>query len=289
MLSFKNVHQQDRYRMENPKVFTNKIEPFQFVSSLLALKSYRIIDNHITTVHWTTKLQQLSYAVILLIDVFFIVKPIFSKINATSAVFYIASCLIHITGTLNVTIFWLSNINSIIFIKIMKNFDKIERLVPKMNGFVHSKNLTNMVVHFVIISFISYSLISATYSAIIDKFTVSFPNLFLYLYIITTDFLVYQFCTIVHMISSYANLINSCLCKKFKKPDLNYNYNNNDALMTFLKNKILQYKIIYSKKKSNFAQIKMVDLVKIYDKLMDNLDLTNYKYNFVVSRAHYLY
>lgn len=104
---------------------------------------------------------------------------------------------------------------------------------------------------------------------------------------LASDFSLYHFCIRVNMTSSYTSVLNSLICQIYE-----IKKNNQiicDPFMIFVKKYVLQYTTtnnIANPKDFQVTTLNTNGVVRIYNKLINNLELTNLKYNTVVSGSN---
>lgn len=266
------------YAINNFTVFRNKVEPFPIVYLIFGLRSWSLTKgNYLTTLHWTAKVYTIVACSIFVCGSFVYIPPMF--IRTHSLVYSLATVVLLTVGTLNLTTIWLANVNSKTVIKIFKNFDNLERVVPRFNGFIHQKSNFFIIIHFLPSAYVLYN----TYLMFQDSnFSVfgTFQKLWKYFYIFTADFSIYHFCNFVNMSSSYCNIIKISLCKIFKKSE--YYYKPNDPFMYFAKSKVIQCASLDPTEEPVFSDLEVENLITMYDKLMDTVEHTNCNFNMMV-------
>lgn len=265
-------------------LFVRKLEPLKFVHLILGTRSYKFNGTSFSIVSRSTAFYLILVCVLNIV------------INAINIIYYgesytkltlhgIVTYLMLISGTIHTTFFFISNINSTDVIKMFKNFDFIETSIPKMNIFLYSSVTLSIVLHFFDIIFMSTEYMSI--------FLRSFPNLYFFeeilkvftiLIYISNDYSVYQCGIIMNLTSSYGNVINNDLSKSYGSPDINLK--NTDALLCALNTKVLQ---CASNKYNKCNRCNINYIIKMYDKILENLEIINRKYNIVVSKICYIW
>lgn len=265
-------------------LFHNKLEPLKSLHLFLGLRGYRKVKSQYSNVHWRMKIYVHSLLFFQLYTLFWYISTMVG-VEGEGVIRKIARILIHITGAIIITMTWLSNTKTKHLYKIFKNFDVIERVIPKLNNFPRNNNILNLSVHAFFLFIILGQTIYYAVTLNIDDY-----NPVLELWAVTsglaTEYALYQLCIVLNMTSSYTNVLNTLICQICKCKEHNYNYR--EPFMVFVKHHVLQYVTPYYRIREEFQIItlKVTSVVKIYDKLMSNLELTNQKYNIVVSAHH---
>lgn len=264
------------YKINNFTSFRNKVEPFPILYLIFGLRSWSFTKgNYLTTLHWTAKVYIIATCSIFVYGSFLYIPPLF--ITTRSLVYYLATVLLFGAGSLNLTTIWLGNVNSKTVIKIFKKFDYLERVVPKLNGFIHNKSTSYIIIHLLPSAYIFYD---AYQTFRLPNFSIldTVPSqLWKHFYMLTTDYFIYHFCNFVNMSSSYCYIIKISLCKLFKKSE--YYHKPNDPFMYAVKGKVNQCASFDPTKEHVFLELKVVTLEKMYIKLMDAVELINYNFN----------
>lgn len=275
------------YKINNIKTFQNKLEPFRILYPAFGLKSWRIVnDNNVTTLHWTSKVYMIVISSLFLYGSITYISPVLVD-NKTSSIFSYATIVLYIAGTINPFLIWQSNTNSKTVIKILKLFDDIESFAPKLNAFIHGSNNLYIFCHFISFFFVFLSfLLLFQWPIVILKKIIQIHVLRCF-YIFISNFILYQFCNILNMSGSYINIMKISLCKLFKKPE--YYQKSNDPVMFTLKSIVIQNTKHDSTKEHIFSELDVATMKIMYVKVMEAVDLTNYKFNLQVSLKDILY
>lgn len=265
-------------------VFLNKLEPFMYLYPFFGLRSFRVVGDNFTTIHWSTKVLLVVYSGLLSWGSILYIPGIFLKLfSSGNPIFYLGWVIVYCTGTINLVFYWLSNITTKIFLNILNNFAKIESVLPNLNGFVHKRSYVFIFVHLLQISFILYNIGNP-----IKPIPQVFSNIWIFTFVIVSDFTMFQFCNIINTISSYGNLLNMCLCNIFNEPELFKK--KNDPLMNLLKNNVLRYTSIEVTKSNELiiSTLRVDSIMETYNRLLDTMELTNSRFNSMVGIiAHY--
>lgn len=276
----KTKDQPNLHKIHNIAAFTNKIEPFPILHLAFGLRSWRVVTGNIlTNLHWTAKAYIIIVCSTFLYVSFTFIPPYFIQ-TQPSLIFFFASVTLYSTGSVNLSLMWLTNVNTKAVVKILKNLDILESFVPKLNGFVHGKSRVFLLIHFSSFAYVIYNANLLFKTKNLTNFKL-FSNLWRFVFSLTNDLIMYQICNIVNMLSSYANIMKIALCKNFKKPE--YYQKQNDPVMFFFKTKIIQYTTLNPMKKHVIEKLDLVTMEIMYDKLVETLELTNNKFNIIVS------
>lgn len=270
------------HRINNGYLFHKKIEPMKILHPFLGLRSYKKDGSYFSKVGWPTKIY--LYFLVTCTTIIFIVNSKLRFEMKLSPLRVIASELVMITAIISVSGNWFSNTNSTPVLKQMNNYNFIENLAPKVNSFVHNSNHLNLFLH------LSQVLINLTIMVLtFKKNNFATPtDCFYYFWTeylsISLDISSFQPCIIVNLLSSYVNVINLSLCETFGRPE--YHYENRDALMLLVKNKILRYSDTYfhNTRELQCNRLEVDTMMNIFKKLMDNLEMITHKYNIIVSK-----
>lgn len=278
---FRKTKIQWKYEVQNGALFVNKLEPIKFFTTILGMRSYKIKGNYFTKVNDWTKLQIILLCIIMSITIIANLQHFIETLEIN--LFFLATFSTYLAGLVNMISYWISNINSTCVIRIFKNLNYVELLFPGVNGYLHNGNHLSIVLHcsnfFLLIiesmnNYYNYSTKTRDFVKTRDVIAVG-----VIIYSLAAGFSFYQVCIFNNIISSYVNVINVLLCRAHGKPE--YHYKNNDAFMFLLNNKILQSAEINSSKISPHLDIASV--IEVYDKLLRNIEITNHKYNVLVS------
>lgn len=274
----------DGFELTKGYLFHNKLEPLKFLHLFLGLRSYRKDKSHFSNVPWWMKtyIHTLSILQIFVLVAYNI--SIVLEARMDNFICKLAALLMFFIGGILIIMTWTSNANTKYILKIIKNFDIIERAIPEINSFPHSNNTLNIAIHV----FFGFIFIGQTY-----YFHVIYLGLYQFGLLvweiindIAIDYALYQFCIMLNMTSSYINVLNSLICEIYRINE--YNYDQREPIMIFVKNNVFQYgtpaPFFTNTKEFQITTLKNNDIVKIYNILMNNLELTNQKYNNVVSR-----
>lgn len=261
--------------IRNRKMLVHVMEPLGAVSAVLGLNGYRFIGERMMALSVFSMIQYYAYFTITWISQLFFISTYEVKPNAF-AIFYLVVVVTVLSGITNITWFWLSNVkNSKTIIKIFCIFDSVEFTIPKCNGFAHNTNNFNRFLHLMDI------FLKVFICASLSK---SYMQLAIYLlccvYCITTNFIFYQFCNLMFMTCSYAHMLNVILWENCEKSRPNSKFNN--ALMDLLKNKIIRCTVVDCSNEKIFSRIDLISVQKIYDSLMDIVELINQKFGIAV-------
>lgn len=266
------------YTINNITAFVNKVEPFPFLYPVLGLRSWTIVKgNALTTLHWTAKVYIFSAILLFSYGCIFFIPSMFMH-SGPSYIFAYASLILYSTGSLNLLLFWFSNITSKTVLKIFKKLDDIESFVPKLNGFIHGDSVLFKTITLLSIIYVLFNGFLMIHAATLTMPMSLFPHVWRYIYIFTTDITIYQFCNYVNMTSSYANIIKFSMCEVFNKPE--FYQKPTDPIMHAIKSKIIQYTKLDLKKRENiFPKLDLITMEIMYEKFMDAVELTNQKFN----------
>lgn len=273
-----------RSEIQNGPLFINKIEPIKIVATVFCLRSYKVTAKYFTKVNGWTKLRILFLCVITSITI----ARFFQEYIETLSIdlLFLATFSTTLAEMVNILAFWISNSNSTCVIKIFKNFDYVEMLIPGTNGYLHNGNHLTIIIHF--LNFLIVTIDS------INEFNIYLPRrqCFLelgdllavgeFIYSLALGCTFIQVCSFFNIISSYVNILNFLICRAYGR--LDYYYENNDAFMFLLKNKIFRYGEINTSRIPKQLQIENV--IQMYDKLLKNIEITNHKFHIVVSNMH---
>lgn len=269
------------YTINNIKAFVDKIEPFPFIYPVLGLRSWRIVTgNNLTTLHWAAKAYIIVAILIFSYGCIFYIPSMFVN-SGPSYIFSYASLILYSTGSLNLLLFWYSNLTSRTVLNIFKKLDDIESLLPKLNGFIHGHSIMFLIILIFSIIYVVFNARLMVHAATLTMHMSLIPHVWRYVYIFTTDITIYQFCNFVNMTSSYANILKISICEMFKKPE--FYQNPNDPIMYVIKSKIIQYtKLNLIKREKIFPELDLITIGLMYGKFMDAVELTNQKFNCAV-------
>lgn len=267
-------------KIENGELFHKKLEPLKFTHSIMGLRSYEFDGVYFRKISFFRVAYLFFLSIGCIMVYFYSLKRayiVFKGITIHSVI----SFLIKITGAVQTTCFFLSNVNSSAVIKIFKNFDVIEKSIPNINGFLHKSNVLNVMLHSINILFV------VTHVTIFQfvKVDLNEDNVFntiiteaTYFYYLVNDFSVYQCCNVMNMIGSYCNMLNIATCKMYRTA-----YEQGDTFMMSIKNNILQYASVEQMKELRFVHRDTDHIIKMFERLILNLELANRKYNIIVS------
>lgn len=273
-----------RCEIQNGTLFIKKLEPIKLFTTIFGMRSYKMTGKYFTKVGVWTKLQIICLCVISSITIGKIFQEFIEILDID--LFFLATFSIYLAGLVNILTYWISNINSTCIIRIFKNFDYVELLIPGVNGYLHNGNHLSIFFHctnfFLLIigtmdNFYNYS--TKTRSVL------EFQNMLaigVIIYSLAAGFSFLQVCVLINIISSYVNVLNFLLCREHGK--LEYHYENNDAFMFLLKNNILRHAEINPSRIS--PQLEIASVIQMYSKLLQNIEITNHKYNVLVSNIH---
>lgn len=269
------------HKISNGYLFHNKMEPMKLLHPFLGLRGYKMNGSYFSKVDRLAKFY-LYFIVTCTIIMFFAKTKIRLEIKS-SPLRVIARELMLLAGLTSVIVNWISNTNSTPLLKQYNNYNYIENLLPKFNSFVHNSNHLNLFLHLsqvlivLVIQLLNFHIYHLTTSAdYIFYYWTEFVSL-------TMDMLSFQPCIMVNLLSSYVNALNVVLCETYGRPE--YHYENRDAFMFLVKNKILRYSDTYFNRPRNFQckRLEVDAMMNIFDKLMDNLEMITHKYNVIVS------
>lgn len=252
------------------------MEPLWAVSTILGLKGYRFTGERVMALSCFSKIQYYSYFSIAWIFTFYFLYHFDIRKDAF-VIFYLTAVVIVLSGITNISWFWVSNVrNSKTIIKIFSIFDSIECILPELNGYAHRKNNRNRFVHLFEIFLGIFVLYEISGGYVKFAFTLSYI-----IYCFATNFILYQFCNLMYMTTSYVNTLDVIVWYIFKKTHLNKKHNN--ALMDLLKIKIVRCTEVDCSDEKILSRVDLLSVQKMYESLMDIVDLVNRKYDTTVS------
>lgn len=257
----------------NGALFNNKLQPSTWFYSFIGLISYQMNGSSFRRIPWYGKvyLMFLSAGISYWISYNLI---IFWKDDCRVTLRNLGVSCLYISSIMHVVTIWLFNMNTSQTIKIFKEFDWIETTLPKINNFLYNSNKINIALHII-------QVIYLTADILIEPIIFNLVSCVVIYFNIVLVLSVHQFCIITNMISSYGSVLNISICKLYNRPEYQSDYRN--PVMYIIRHKVFCFASDYQKSKYLIPITSVEAITLMCDKLLDNLQISNSKYNIVVS------
>lgn len=264
----------------NGALFNKTFEPIKGFYSIFGLMSYERNGNSFKIIPWWVA----TYIVLLSVaSTGYLIKSVewywIGEWQITLR--HLGLTFLYVSSILHILIIWLLNINSQEVIKLFQNFDFIETTIPNNNYFFKKSDKLNIFLHIFDVAFIALLHLDILLASwIADYLVTAFVH-------IAIDSSVHQFCILINMISSYGRVINNSICKMYKRPE--YCPEKGDPIMYLLRYKVFRL----ARTNNQLCQDLIADTLNIEEialmshKLLENLYITNQKYNVAVSIKFY--
>lgn len=274
-----------RYMIENSDLFKNKLEPLKWIHFLLGLRSYRMKGSYLKKGAWWASLYLVFLTILASVYISHCLVQNFISSPGVS-LYKIGLTIILISALLHMITNWMLNINSYKVIKILVNFDFVEKTFPKKNPYLYNSNILNTSIHALEIFLMGLQRV------VMDNQKSSQHNAVQYLstfFNVSMDFSLYQLGNIMNMISSYVNVINISLCIFYNLPQ--NGLENKNIIIHIIKKHILRFVSFNHENmvKGTFSETRDIyTFMNVNDKLMDILQITNNKFNIIVRTINYI-
>lgn len=270
--------------IENSVLFNNKLEPLKWIHLLLGLRSYRMKGSYLKKGAWWASLYLAFLTILAIVCISHSIVELFIRLQGVS-LNKIGLTIINISSLLHMITNWMLNINSNKVIKILDKFNYVEKTFPSKNAYLYNSNVLNTSIH-------SFEIFLMAIQIVINYDAKTQPNVAQFFYTffnISMDFSVYQLCNIMNMISSYGNVVNTYLLNFYNLP--HSGLENKNVIIYVLKKYILRFASFNhaNNMRETFTETQDIyTFMKVNEKLLDIVQITNNKFNIIVSISNVL-